>query len=411
MEFNYITNIFSFIFFFFVLSNNKYTYNIELINGFVLLHNLIEKMNDAIYPKCLYILDEDNYDKEKVENANVQSKKDVKYEDKYLEVIKKLDKEFVLTEDEKILEEKTCQEHYDGLIENYQKKILLYLEQIKQLELNRYELISMTDEEYIKDYKNNSNNDDDYDSDFDNLNKETKITEITQEINNQKELLNNSEIKLNNKSELIELSKEYAKAYLIKKRKEKLEGCHVMEYTPLGNVLMTYNVNRETFSYYSDSTIPYRYLEVVGRKFVKFFNCRPIFVDMEEELKICEEKNENERLKKEKDELLKQETGYNKNNITDTKKNVFAKFKSYNKDAVSGRVNKVPAPKNNIPNNQSVNSNEGNKILLKNNANRYTYEGKISNYNLIKKIEKKVTNKKYGITFADFKKMNISNKK
>ena len=410
MEFTYLTNIFSVILFFFILNSNKYNYNIELINGFVLLHNLIEQMNDVIYPKCLYNLDEEVSGNEEVENTNLQCKKDVKYEDKYLEVIKKLSNEFVLTEDEKILEEQKYEEHYDSLIENYKKIITLYLEQIKQLELKRYELISMTDEEYIKDCKNNDVNDD-YDSDFDNLNKETKITEITEEINNQKELLNNIKIKITNTSDLVELSKEYAKTYVIQKRKEKLEGCHVMEYTPLGNVLMTYNVNRETFSYYSDSTIPYRYLEVVGRKFVKFFNCRPIFVDMEEELKICEEKNENDRLKKEKDELLKQEQFDNKNTIIEPKKNVFAKFKSYNKDAATGRVNKVPAPKNNILNNQSVNSSESNKILLKNNANRYTYEGKISNYNFIKKIEKKVTNKKYGITFADFKKMNINNKK
>jgi hypothetical protein len=48
MEFTYLTNIFSVILFFFILNSNKYTYNIELMNGFVLLHNLIEKMNDEI---------------------------------------------------------------------------------------------------------------------------------------------------------------------------------------------------------------------------------------------------------------------------------------------------------------------------------------------------------------------------
>jgi hypothetical protein len=103
MEFTYLTNIFSVILFFFILNSNKYTYNIELINGFVLLDNLIETMNDVIYPKCLYNLDDEVSCNEEVENTNVQCKKDIKYEDKYLEVIKKLDKEFVLTEDEKIL--------------------------------------------------------------------------------------------------------------------------------------------------------------------------------------------------------------------------------------------------------------------------------------------------------------------
>jgi hypothetical protein len=54
--------------------------------------------------------------------------------------------------------------------------------------------------------------------------------------------------------------------------------------------MMIYDNTTETFKYYIDNTIPYRYLETIGRKYVKQFNCRPIFVDMEEELKIAEEK-------------------------------------------------------------------------------------------------------------------------
>jgi len=48
------------------------------------------------------------------------------------------------------------------------------------------------------------------------------------------------------------------------------------------------------------------------------------------------------------------------------------------------------------------------KHLLKENANRYTYEGKISTFNLLKKVEKKVVDKKYGLTFSDFKKMKLN---
>ena len=65
---------------------------------------------------------------------------------------------------------------------------------------------------------------------------------------------------------------------------KKIMHCHVIEYTPYGNVLMTYNRKREAFEYYSDHVIPYRYLEVAGRKFVKFFQCAFLYVDMEEEL-------------------------------------------------------------------------------------------------------------------------------
>ena len=50
-----------------------------------------------------------------------------------------------------------------------------------------------------------------------------------------------------------------------------------MEKTPLGNVIMYWNNSRGSFEFYSDNTIPYRYLETVGRKYVKTFNCRSIF--------------------------------------------------------------------------------------------------------------------------------------
>ena len=44
-------------------------------------------------------------------------------------------------------------------------------------------------------------------------------------------------------------------------------------------------------------------------------------------------------------------------------------------------------------------------MLLKENANRYSYQGKFLNFNMLQKIDKKLTDKKYTLTFADFKKM------
>jgi hypothetical protein len=168
---------------------------------------------------------------------------------------------------------------------------------------------------------------------------------------------------------------------------------------------MIYDKERSSFKYYADSTIPYRYLEPVARKYVKFFDCRPLFVDMEEELKLFEEKWEKEQLKKEEEkEKEKEKENSIKNN--EQKKNVFAKFKSYNKDA-GGKISMAPPPKNSIPINKQVSENKENeKILLKERANRYTYEGKIANFNFLQKIERKVFNKKLGLSFADFKKLN-----
>ena len=194
-------------------------------------------------------------------------------------------------------------------------------------------------------------------------------------------------------------SKENARKFIINQRIEKLKNCYVMETTPQGNVIMIYDNKCNSFKYYSDNTIPYRYLEVVSRKYVKFFHCRPLYVDMEDELKIAEEKFENDVRKKEEENLdekfLKKVE----------KKNVFAKFKSYNKEGTTGRVNKGLPPKNSIP----IAKKENSKILLKENANRYTYEGKFANFSFLKKIDRKVVDKKYGLTFSDFKKIKNKN--
>jgi len=45
------------------------------------------------------------------------------------------------------------------------------------------------------------------------------------------------------------------------------------------------------------------------------------------------------------------------------------------------------------------------KMLLKEKSNRYSYQGKFLNFNILQKVDKKVVDKKYALTFADFKKM------
>jgi hypothetical protein len=101
---------------------------------------------------------------------------------------------------------------------------------------------------------------------------------------------------------------------------------------------------------------------------------------------------------------LEQNTSFNSNLV---KKNVFAKFKNYNKESGTGKVNRGAAPpKNSIPNNNSVKKADE-KTILKENANRYTCEGKIANFSFLKKPDRKVIDKKYAMTFADYKKLNL----
>jgi hypothetical protein len=124
---------------------------------------------------------------------------------------------------------------------------------------------------------------------------------------------------------------------------------------------------------------------------------------MEQELKNYEKKIEEKEKEKEMEKQRQEELKTQPNALNDVteKKSVFAKFKTYNKEAGSGRVNKAPPPKNSIPTKQQI-TNE--KVLLKEKSNHYTREGKISNFNILKKIDRKVVNKKYAMSFADFKK-------
>jgi hypothetical protein len=66
-------------------------------------------------------------------------------------------------------------------------------------------------------------------------------------------------------------------------------------------------------------------------------------------------------------------------------------------------VNIAPPPKNSIPNKKIEESQKD--VLLKEKANMYTYDGKISNYSFLKKIDRKVVDKKYALSFAEFKKL------
>lgn len=187
---------------------------------------------------------------------------------------------------------------------------------------------------------------------------------------------------------------EKARAYVINERLNTLINNVIMENTPLGNVVMMYDNKRETFNFYSDNTIPYRFLETVSRKYVITYNCRPLYIDMEEELKLYENKmNEHEENENKK----------NSEKANTPVKNVFAKFKSYNTEGKSGHVSKVPGPQNSVQHKDTGDKDKNRKIILKDNANRYSCQGKIHNFSIIKKPEKRLLSKKCSMTFAMFK--------
>lgn len=329
-----------------------------------------------------------------------------KYDDKYLEEIRKLSKEFIFDENEEKLIGLKFIEFHTSLMEEE------YFDKLKEIRIKIFENTKQLTkyESFDDDYCICDDNNHDEDSHF----VETKKERVTFLLEEQNKLRNKeNELKQEYESDegvkkFIKRIDELSRKFVINERLDKLKNNFVMEKTPLGNVLMLYNNKRGSFEFYSDNTIPYRYLEPVSRKYVKMFDCRPIYYDMEEELKISEKKlEEKEKEEKEKEEKRKQEEQENKKNnvVIESKKNVFAKFKSYNKESGTGHVNVAAPPKNSIPNNKVTETNNNEKVLLKENANRYSYEGKLSNFNFLKKIDRKVVDKKYGLTFADFKRL------
>lgn len=146
--------------------------------------------------------------------------------------------------------------------------------------------------------------------------------------------------------------------------------------TPVGNIIMFYDVFKKGFSYYCDVHVTYPLLNAVAMKYVRIFFCRDLFIDdkitpLENpspfiQLELLEEKEE----KKEKEEKNEKKE---KNKIN-------------NELLKSGPFIKVKKPVNQ----QNTQNKEEKKIEEQiNNVNRFINMGKISNFSFIQKINKK----------------------
>lgn len=319
----------------------------------------------------------------------------VRYEDKYLAEIRQLEKEFKFDENNEMIVKKTseCLKVITDSFANRRKEIGGRLSAIAA-ELTKY-------------------NENGHELDKQSIQQSIQLlTEDRDGLLEEDDTLKNSMETDEGKHQNNKQATEDALQFMIDCKLDQLKNCHVMEHTPAGNVLMIYDKERETFKYYSDNTIPYRYLDVVARKYVKFFDCRPIFVNTQEEIQLAEKKNEQAKKEREEKEALdkkRREEAIANHKPVEEKKRVFAKFKSYNKEAGTGHVSTGAPPKNSGPSRQPAEKSD-NDAVLKERANRYTYEGKMANFSFIKKIDRKVVDKKLAMTFADFKKMGLLKK-
>ena len=138
----------------------------------------------------------------------------------------------------------------------------------------------------------------------------------------------------------------------------------IMENTPMGFVIMTWDQENKRFHYYADrKDLPYRFLATVSRKFVKSFDCRCLYIDIEEELESC--KANSEIVKKKLAEKI----------VEKKVDNVFATLKTYNEKA---EVN-----------------NKDDELLIKDKINVYRYCGAIRDFQFIKTPVKEVKKMSY----------------
>jgi len=344
-------------------------------------------------------------DVNKNEDKTKEEKKEEKFEDKYLQRFKKFKNEYTFTETELELQ----QHKYEELKKQFETDKAKAIDNLSWTitKIQRICDCAVVDENRVMIDINEKgikllikffNIEEKYEDDPELYNLNDLYIELSEILAETQEKLN----KEHDNNVKDEEFKTQAYQYMLDKKLDGYMNNYVNEMTPLGNVYMRYNNSKKSFEYYSNNTIPYRFLEPVGRKFVLTYFCKPLFIDIEYELNKA-------KLKKEEQDTLNS----NKPEIATDKKNVFAKLKSYN--SVSNNSNELsridkknvlPAHiKANLPNVNSTNTSE--EMLLKENANRYTWEGRLSNMSLLKKIDRKTIDKKYAMTFADFKRLNM----
>jgi hypothetical protein len=152
---------------------------------------------------------------------------------------------------------------------------------------------------------------------------------------------------------------------------EGLMNNFVMESTPSGNVMMRYNSVKRSFEYYSDNIIPNRFLDVVARKFVCAYNCASLYEVEKVERDVPTE------------EVPKKVTS-----------SVFAKFKTYNQP---NQPNQRTSVKRRLIANNVVRN-----VIS---SNRYTSCGKMANMLMLKKVDRKMVDKDYGMSFVEYKQL------
>ena len=176
-----------------------------------------------------------------------------------------------------------------------------------------------------------------------------------------------------------------------------LKDNFIEEKSPRGIIYMAYDNSIDLYIYYSKTKdVPYKYLETVARKYVIDNKCLNIYVDYKEE--YIQGLNKYKQMLQERKELLEnkikeKEQKQDEDNVENKKKNIFANFKSYNKQDKSTKNNTDTTAK---------------EYILTENSNHYKYKGNLDDYEqmLKQKASQESVLKEYEqIDFKDYKNM------
>ena len=334
----------------------------------------------------------------------------VKFEDKYLQKFKAFKNEYSFTTDELQIEEQKYTELKTEFIKNKTKETEDLTWKITKLQrifncVTFDEHGTMTDvsEEGKRLLTRYYDIEEEYEDNPDLY----MLSDLFAEL---KEIMEETQQKLKEQDEKVISDDEFktkAHEHIVNLKLDGYINNYINEMTPLGNVYMRYNNSKKSFEYYSNNTIPYRYLEPVGRKYVLTYFCKPLFVDIEDELSKAKVKRDDKKEQDTKDKEIRAKDP----SLQVKKDDVFAKLKSYNSSTNNnnemsrmGKQNVLPPQiKANLPNVNTTSRPD--EMLLKESANRYTWEGRLSNMSLLKKVDRKVVDKKYAMSFADFKRL------
>lgn len=386
-----------------------------IVQAILYYFKVVHQMNEFLLIDYAFEPESEKEQEENQENEEKYKQAEEKvelYENKYLQKFKEFCNEYVFSQEElKEKQEKCNSLRIDSENERrrHMETVLQTLENINHVNQNIENLDDLKTK--LKILMEHYDEHDDYDQWCDENDDliQMKIDEMVNDLKEAETEAQKELDELKNMDISLEHFQEEADTFVLNKKLHAFMNNYIIETTPLGNVFMRYNHDKGSFEYFSNNTIPYRYLEPVGRKYVMTYHCKPLFVDLEEELKKSEEKMKAEEENKKNDD--------NESNKSVNPNTVFAKFRKYNKEIAPAPTSNAKYSKNRAPesgnlpshmkvNLPNVNNVAGEKKVLKDHANRYTYEGRLSNFSILKKIDRKIVDKKYAMTFADFKRMN-----